>query len=127
MLDHRALDELEQAVEIGIEGLRDLVFEIQPPALGRRRLGVAIEGLLARHADTCGYRWSVQDRLPSQPEGLYGVALGVAHEAIDNVRQHAQAETVSVSLQERDGGIYVEVVDDGRGLSPSDLSEPLWG
>lgn len=123
-----ALDELEQAVEIGIEGLRDLVFEIRPPALERRRLGVTIEGLLARHAETCGYQWSVQDRLASQPpEGLYGVALGIAREAIDNVRQHAEAETVSVSLDERDGGIYVEVADDGCGLSPSDLSDAAVG
>ncbi|MEX2440398.1 MAG: response regulator [Actinomycetota bacterium] len=123
-----ALDELEHAVEIGIEGLRDMVFEIRPPALQTQGLGTTIEGLLARHAGACGYRWSVQDRLVSQPPaGLYGVALGIAREAIDNIRLHSEAQVVCVSLEERGGAIYIEIVDDGRGLSPADLSDNAVG
>jgi len=122
------LDELEQAVEIGIEDLRDLVFEIRPPALEGHGLGIALEALLARHADEGGYRYEVDDRLTSAPPAiLYGVALGIAREAIDNVYRHARADNVTLTLDERDGGLYVEIGDDGRGLAPSDLSDQAIG
>lgn len=123
-----ALEQLEQAVEVDIEELRDLMFEIRPPALAHRELGAAIESLLAHHAQSCGYQWTMQDRLRSQPpQETYNVALGIAREAIDNVRQHANATNVTVSIEESDEGISLEVVDDGRGLTPSDLSDAAVG
>ncbi|MEX2274018.1 MAG: response regulator [Actinomycetota bacterium] len=122
------LDELEQAVEIGIEDLRDLVFEIRPPALEGHGLGIALEALLARHADDGGYHYEVDDRLTSAPPATsYGVALGIAREAIDNVHRHAHAANVSLTIEERDEGLYVEVSDDGQGLAPSDLSDDALG
>lgn len=124
-----AFEALEDAVEIDIRGLRDLVFEIQPPTLEPRGLATAIESLLARHAETCGYQWTVHDELPTQPrQTIYSAALGITREAIDNIRQHAEATTVRVALEERrGGGIRIEIVDDGRGLKPSDLSDAAVG
>jgi signal transduction histidine kinase len=39
-------------------------------------------------------------------------------EALTNIRKHAQSRTVSISAFEHDGGIVVEVKDNGRGFSP---------
>lgn len=41
---------------------------------------------------------------------------GAAREALSNVRRHAHAESVKVRLQESDGTVILEVIDDGLGL-----------
>ena len=42
----------------------------------------------------------------------------IAQEALANVREHAQATTVTVTLLERDGGFAMRVTDDGCGFEP---------
>ncbi len=46
--------------------------------------------------------------------------LRAAQEALTNVRRHAQASTVELSLAERtaDGRVQLEVSDNGRGIEP---------
>ena len=36
-----------------------------------------------------------------------------------NVRKHAEAHRVVIGLRDRDGGVEVSVVDDGRGFDPA--------
>jgi signal transduction histidine kinase len=42
--------------------------------------------------------------------------FAIAHEALVNVRKHAQARSVTVSLQREDGVLEMQIADDGRGL-----------
>jgi two-component system nitrate/nitrite sensor histidine kinase NarX len=42
----------------------------------------------------------------------------IVQEALTNIRKHAQSHAVSISAFEHDGGIVVEVNDNGRGFSP---------
>ena len=42
----------------------------------------------------------------------------IAQEALENVRDHAQASEVTVTLLERDGGYALSVADDGCGFDP---------
>ncbi len=42
----------------------------------------------------------------------------IVQEALTNIRKHAQSRTVSISAFEHDGGVVVEVKDNGRGFSP---------
>lgn len=42
----------------------------------------------------------------------------IVQEALTNIRKHAQSRIVSISAFERDGGLVVEVKDNGRGFSP---------
>jgi len=41
----------------------------------------------------------------------------VAQEALSNVAKHAEADFVNVSLQRRDGSIYMEIKDNGKSFS----------
>jgi signal transduction histidine kinase len=49
------------------------------------------------------------------PEPVEAAAYYIVAEALANVAKYASAETVSVTVQRRDGLAVVEVVDDGLG------------
>ena len=45
--------------------------------------------------------------------------LRIAQEALQNVLKHAQAQHVVVTLRRDDGGLLLEVEDDGVGFDPA--------
>jgi len=51
------------------------------------------------------------------------VADRIAQEALSNVRKHARASEVTVTLSQEDQGLLVTVQDDGKGFRPSDALE----
>ncbi len=87
------LDEAEQAVQLSIQRLRALVFELQPPGLERRgRVGRARDR--ARGGEREGaLHYRLDDRMVAQPGVEEGAILfRVAQEALANVREHARAD-----------------------------------
>jgi signal transduction histidine kinase len=92
-----------------------------PSVLGSVRS--RLEPRLARHG--LRFAWQVTD-LPRRPgfgpeKALQ--AMRVVQEAVTNVVKHAGARTVTVRTGEAPGddgrrGVFVEVVDDGRGIAP---------
>jgi signal transduction histidine kinase len=117
------LTEAEDAVQMSISRLRHLVVELHPPGLEQEGLSVALSIALDAVDDaTAAYRFD--DRL-SAPPGTEASAIlfRIAQEALENVRAHACASTVAVTLLERDGGLAVRIADDGCGFEP-ELSAP---
>jgi len=108
--------------------LRRLLFELRPPALDEAGLAAALELYLADGFGDNGFKWSVDNRLESEPGPetraiLYRVAL----EALTNVRKHAGAHSVEVLLERRGVGVAVRVRDDGSGFelpAPNAAAEP---
>ena len=45
----------------------------------------------------------------------------IAQEALTNTRKHANADNVQVKLQAREGGIWMEIEDDGDGFEPQEV------
>ncbi len=58
---------------------------------------------------------------------LCGVVVRVVQEALANVRKHAQATMVLVSLSSDDDTLTVTVQDDGAGIAPSRLADVMQG
>ena len=119
--DERTLARLEQAVSDTIGRLRRLVFELRPPALEREGLAAAIRVYL-RTAFDKGPDYTVADRLDDEPPiEVREIAYRVAQEALANVRKHANARHVSVTVEPHEQGIRVTVTDDGAGFDPTEL------
>ena len=118
----RLLGPLEEAVRHSIGRLRTLMFELRPPELDRDGLGTALRMYLETTAEGPP-PWSVVDDCTRElPIEVRIVLYRIAVEAIVNTRKHAQASLLEVIVTEVDGGVRLEVRDDGQGFDLEDLA-----
>ena len=97
--------------------IRRLVVDLHPAVLESRGLAPAID-MAAQSLREAGVMVTVDDlpeRLDPQLERL---CYRLVQEALANVLAHAAAEQVDVTLELRNGSLYCEVRDDGRGIEP---------
>ena len=114
------VDELAEAIHLAISRLRNLLFELHPPALDSDGLSAALRTYLDQAGARSETRFTLDDRLTEQPSAQTRLILyRVAQEALMNVRKHAHARNAVVSLAHRDGGYEVRVTDDGDGFDVS--------
>jgi signal transduction histidine kinase len=107
----------KDVVLVAIRSLRHLLFDLRPPVLDEQGLGPALRSFL-EHSDAT-FRWTVEDEIEREIPGQTRVILyRIAQEALTNTRKHAQAEQVRVRLSESQGGVAMEIVDDGVGFEP---------
>jgi signal transduction histidine kinase len=111
------LDDAREAVLGTIRSMRHMLFDLRPPILDEEGLGPAIRYFLDNAEIESD--WSVEDDLVAEPSTQTRVILyRIAQEALTNARKHAQADEIRVKLQERDGGVWMEISDDGVGYAP---------
>jgi len=111
------LGEFSSVLSRSIDSLRHLVFELRPPSLDRHGLDVAFRESLLEWAAEESVSFTVTSNLAAQPSTEERVVLfRIGQEALNNVRKHARARSVSVSLEEVGEGILLRVADDGVGF-----------
>jgi signal transduction histidine kinase len=112
------LGEFSSLLTRSIESLRHLVFELRPPSLDRDGLDVAFRESVLDWAAEENVSVTVTSNLATLPNSEERVVLfRIGQEALNNVRKHARARSVSVSLEEVGGGIQLRVADDGVGFT----------
>jgi PAS domain S-box-containing protein len=112
------LVKLEEIVDLSIGRLRHQLFELRPPTLDRVGLSAALRMYLEQMQEAGGPSFRLEDRLPVDPPlDLRANLYRVAQEALMNVRKHAAASHVTVTVEEQEGGVLLGVVDDGEGFS----------
>jgi PAS domain S-box-containing protein len=121
------LAELEQSIRLAVERLRHLLFDLRPPVLDNEGLSAALDMYLVDAAKGSDTRYRIEDRLTSQPSPETRTILyRIVQEALVNVRKHAGARSVTVLLEERDDGYFVQIADDGSGFAV-DETKPVLG
>ena len=117
------LDDAQREVDLSLAELRDLARGIHPAVVTGQWLAVALEQVAARAP--LPVRLSVDKcRLP---EPVEVAAYYVVTESLTNVAKHAQASRVAVTIGRADGGISVEIVDDGVGGADSERGSACAG
>lgn len=107
-----ALDEAGEQLTLALDELRDLARGLHPAILSNAGLAPALDELVRRSPVPATLDAAPGPRLPAPVEET---AYFVVSEALANVARHAGAATVAVSAVVRDGGLHVEVADDGAG------------
>jgi signal transduction histidine kinase len=117
---HPELEDLPTAHEVVllcIHSLRHMLFDLRPPVLDEQGLGAALRSFL-ENAEV-SFDWIVLDELEDEPAPQARLILyRIAQEALTNARKHSEAEEVRVTLSDAEGGVAMEISDDGVGFEP---------
>jgi PAS domain S-box-containing protein len=122
---HAAVEQVEEALTAAQERLRNLMFELWPPSLERSGLRLTTDELLTRLEDDAGVQTELEFSLGAEPSPeLRGTLFRVIAEALANVRHHARADSVKVTLTQQDSQLTLRVTDDGVGFDPASTPSP---
>jgi two-component system, NarL family, sensor kinase len=119
----RLLVGIERGARSGTDTLRALLDGLRPPGLADLGLVAAVEQRIEALAAASGisFRFDASADLgvidPAAEEALYLVAA----EAVTNVARHSGAHSCTVSIVRAPDVLELQVTDDGRGRSTTDL------
>jgi signal transduction histidine kinase len=127
--------QLQETVSAVVAGLRQLLFELEPAAEGTtliEELREAAEHVLEGSGVRCRVEMASEAWPPQPPydatrdpawlpHEVRAQALRVAKEAFVNVRKHARATSVWVTVRPDPDGVEITVADDGVGVDPANL------
>lgn len=119
------LADVATLVSDAVDRTRRMTFQLRPAVLWHHGLGPAVNQLLASLREEAGVSVQlVADELPARLEPtVETIAFRSVSELLTNVRNHAQASRVTVTLGGSADTLTAEVRDDGRGFDlPSALA-----
>jgi signal transduction histidine kinase len=119
--DH--MREVRKTAQKALQEMRLLIFELRPPILEKEGLVAALqtrlEAVEARSGLQTEFKTDGVVNLSSEiEEGLYRIT----QEALNNALKHAQAQKVAVHLYGDQHSVIVEIIDDGIGYDPDEIS-----
>jgi signal transduction histidine kinase len=113
------LGQAQTALSAEVQGLRQLMVSLRPPALDEVGLEAALRdqvGAFARRSGVdCSLRVALDGRLDRE---LETVLYRITQEALHNVARHAGAGRLWLVLEEAGGQVSLQIRDDGVGFKP---------
>jgi signal transduction histidine kinase len=106
------LDQTRREVAESLRELRDLAHGIHPAVVTGHGLAVALKRLVARAHVPVQLTVALDGRLPEPQEVA---AYYVVSESLTNIAKYANASSAAVDVRHANGGLVVEIVDDGIG------------
>ena len=111
------ISELREWIHAAVAKLRNLMFELRPPILDEEGLAAAI--------DEYATYWNLEQSVTihdgfseEPPEEQRLLLYRIAQEAFANIRKHAKAASIDITLEQQDQIFLVRMVDDGVGFDP---------
>ena len=113
-----ALDQIDRLSRDGLTDARRIVNAMAPAELEGSALGDALRRMLARLEEDTGIRTDLRldEGLPALSMGAEVALLRTAQSALANVRAHAGASRVVVTMADAGDAIRLDVADDGVGF-----------
>jgi signal transduction histidine kinase len=112
----RDLDGITATKQQTSEAIRALIRDLHRSPIGRKGLAEAIQSFaedISRGHPTKVTTAVVEVSLPPPIQLLI---YQIAREAAMNALKHAEAATISITLRERDDGVELQILDDGKGF-----------
>jgi len=111
---------MQKTVRKVLEGIHLLARQLRPSVLDKLGLGAAVE----RFIKDCSAHWgkdiglTTVGRIPQEmPSEIKITAYRIVQEALTNALRHAEADNISVVLQNSSGKFQVIIEDDGKGFN----------
>jgi len=127
----RSRERIERALATArdsLEEARRSVLDLRTAPLAGQPLAEALAALGRAFTAETGVRVHVRAApLPGLPLRTEAELYRIAQEALANVRRHARAREVEISLHAVDGRVRLGVRDDGRGFDPGQVAPGRYG
>lgn len=122
-----ALSQVETLAAEGTTDVRRIVAALTPTALDNAALGAALARMLERIQSETGIvtELHVDEGLPGLGSRTEVALLRVAQSALANVRQHAHASRIVMSLIDAGETVRLDVIDDGVGFDATERHTSL--
>jgi signal transduction histidine kinase len=109
--------QLEESVRTSVGRLRNLVVHLRPTAIDQHGLIAALAGYLQDVVAGWEIETTLSADLAHEPPLSVAITIfRICQEALTNVRKHARASRVDLTLRSQDGGTLVRISDDGVGF-----------
>jgi two-component system sensor histidine kinase DegS len=113
---------LQEELEQSLTDLRLLIADLEPNTiLGNFGLVAGLRRYLEKFKEQTGLKTALQVKTLVEPlPNIIEIAIfRVIQEALQNIRQHANANRVEVVILEENGNLQFSVFDNGAGLAPN--------
>lgn len=118
-----------EAMRAALDDVRNIARRLRPEALDDLGLLPALAALTTSFAEVSGLRVerAFDDSLPALGANAELVVFRVAQESLTNAARHARAQRVVVELRRANGGVCLNVRDDGVGLGGARFGSGIRG
>jgi len=124
-----SVSELEHIQNIANEAYRSLqryARDLRPSILDQMGLVAALNWLAEELGKELGTKTTVKaDKLPPLPSETELAMFRIAQEALNNVRKHAQASKINITVKFDSNNVKMTITDNGKGFSAPRLTGDL--
>jgi signal transduction histidine kinase len=110
-----------------VTSVRRIAADLRPLMLDDLGLSDAtawlVEDFVQRSGVKCDFRMAPGEELAGMERNLANTVYRALQESLTNIARHANASNAWVLLAADDGGIRLEIEDDGRGITAEDLAK----
>lgn len=116
---------VQRLTEESLREARERVWEMRDAAMPSDDLATALEKIARDRTAGMPIEVTVTTAGNSRrlPPSVEDASFRIGREAIVNVVRHAEASRIEIHLEFRASTFYLEVQDDGRGVSPNEMAE----
>lgn len=112
------LEDAEKLASKALRQLRSMLFGLRPVALETEGLIPAVRAYveLIRREGEIAVHLNVTERREQLPKRIEKNVFSIIQEAVTNIRKHARADNIWITIASQEGRLLVTVKDDGRGF-----------
>ena len=115
--------QLKEKATKAMHQVRTTMFELRPLVLETEGLEAALEYYVERlrQTDNMSIHLHVEGLKERLPHGVEGIVFAIVREAINNIKKHARANNVWLTVVRKEMELLTTIRDDGQGFSVEEM------
>lgn len=117
---------MQERLDGTINHVRNLITDLRPEVLDTLGLVPALEWQLEEFYKRTGMPFDFHSTVKdlNLPEAHAIAVFRIFQESLTNIARHAHASRVTAKIEKHDDALWVEIADDGQGITAEELNEP---